>query len=176
MHPKILWPNNKKFAFTIFDDTDRANLKDIQSVYECLDELGFKTTKSAWVARGKYDHKDKGITCEDKTYLNWLLELKKNGVTSIAFVGPMEVGSLNVIGKGYVGIVILAKIKNEVFALKIRRSDSPRKKMNDEAKLLQIANKVNVGPKLIKFSKNFLKNMGKKIFFVAETSGRTGIV
>ena len=85
-----------------------------------------------------------------------LLELKKNGVTSIAFVGPMEVGSLNVIGKGYVGIVILAKIKNEVFALKIRRSDSPRKKMNDEAKLLQIANKVNVGPKLIKFSKNFL--------------------
>ena len=30
---KIRWPNNKKFAFTIFDDTDGANLKDNQLVY-----------------------------------------------------------------------------------------------------------------------------------------------
>ena len=35
MHQKILWPNNKKFAFTIFDDTDRANLADNQLVYKC---------------------------------------------------------------------------------------------------------------------------------------------
>ena len=51
MYPKISWPNNKQFAFTIFDDTDRANLKDIQSVYEFLDELDFKTTKSVWVKK-----------------------------------------------------------------------------------------------------------------------------
>ena len=76
MHPKILWPNNKKFAFTIFDDTDRANLKDIQSVYECLDELGFKTTKSVWVIKGNRPHESSGVTCDDKMYVNWLLGLK----------------------------------------------------------------------------------------------------
>ena len=43
MHRKINWPNNKKFAFTIFDDTDRSNLKDSQLIYNCLDNLGFKT-------------------------------------------------------------------------------------------------------------------------------------
>ena len=39
MYRKIIWPNNKKFAFTIFDDTDGANLKDNQLVYQYLDEL-----------------------------------------------------------------------------------------------------------------------------------------
>ena len=79
MHPKILWPNNKRFAFTIFDDTDRANLKDNQLVYRCLDELNFKTTKSTWVSKSNKSHEDSGITCEDKIYLKWLLELKNKG-------------------------------------------------------------------------------------------------
>ena len=78
---KIHWPNNKKFAFTIFDDTDGANLKDNQLVYGFLDELNFKTTKSVWVKRGIYTKKKyPGITCEDKAYLNWLLELKKKRI------------------------------------------------------------------------------------------------
>ena len=79
MQPKILWPNNKKFAFTIFDDTDRANLKDNQLIYQCLDELNFKTTKSVWMTKGKKPTKDSGVTCDDKIYLNWLLELKNKG-------------------------------------------------------------------------------------------------
>ena len=62
-----------------FDDTDRANLKNNQLVYQYLDKLGFKTTKSVWVTEGSPAHKDAGITCEDKTYLNWLLELKNKG-------------------------------------------------------------------------------------------------
>ena len=69
-----------------------------------------------------------------------LSELTKLGVTSVAFTGPIEIEGLNVVGKGDVGIVVLIKIKSNVFALKIRRTDSPRKKMDDEAKLLQIAN------------------------------------
>ena len=79
MHQKISWPNNKQFAFTIFDDTDRANLKDVQLVYQCLDELGFKTTKSVWVTKGNKPHESSGVTCDDKMYLNWLLELKNKG-------------------------------------------------------------------------------------------------
>ena len=79
MQPKIQWPNNKQFAFTIFDDTDRANLKDNQLVYQCLNELNFKTTKSVWMMKGKKPTKDSGVTCDDKIYLNWLLELKNKG-------------------------------------------------------------------------------------------------
>ena len=79
MHPKISWPNNKQFAFTIFDDTDRANLKDSQLIYKYLDELNFKTTKSIWITEGNQPHKDKGITCDNEIYLNWLLKLKNKG-------------------------------------------------------------------------------------------------
>ena len=77
---KIHWPNNKKFAFTIFDDTDGANLKDNQLVYDYLKNLGFKTTKSVWVKKGNFiEKKFQGITCEDKDYLTWLLKLKSEG-------------------------------------------------------------------------------------------------
>ena len=79
MHSKILWPNNKQFAFTIFDDTDRANLNDNQLVYQFLDELNFKTTKSVWVKEGNEPHEGHGITCDDEKYLKWLLELKNKG-------------------------------------------------------------------------------------------------
>lgn len=85
-----------------------------------------------------------------------LIELEKLGITSVSFNGPIEVDGVRIIGKGYVGVVILVKKKSKIFALKIRRTDSPRKTMRDEALLLQIANKTNVGPRLIQFSKNFL--------------------
>jgi len=79
MHKKILWPNNKSFAFTIFDDTDRANLKDNKLVYQFLDDLNFKTTKSVWVKNGVNLDNDAGITCDNQEYLNWLLALKEKG-------------------------------------------------------------------------------------------------
>ena len=71
MSLKISWPNNKKFAFTIFDDN--------QLVYQCLDELGFKTTKSVWIAKGNKTTDDSGISCDDKLYTDWLLKIKKKG-------------------------------------------------------------------------------------------------
>ena len=83
-------------------------------------------------------------------------ELKKLGITSVSFSGPIEINGVKIAGKGYVGVVVLVKKRNKVFALKIRRTDSPRKTMKDEAVLLQIANKVNVGPRLVQYSKNFL--------------------
>ena len=85
-----------------------------------------------------------------------LIELEKLGITSVSFNGPIEVDGVRIVGKGYVGVVILVKKKKKVFALKIRRTDSPRKTMKNEAFLLQIANGVNVGPRLIQYSKNFL--------------------
>jgi len=85
-----------------------------------------------------------------------LTELKKLEISHISFTGPLQIEKCNILGKGYVGMVVLAKQKNSIVALKIRRIDSPRKNMSNESKLLKIVNKINVGPKFIKNSKNFL--------------------
>jgi putative serine/threonine protein kinase len=103
-------------------------------------------------------------------------ELKNLRVEGIAFVGPMLIGRTCVLGKGYTGIVVLAKIGTKKVALKIRRTDSPRKSMADETALLKAANGVKVGPKLIASSKNFLVMEfldGKKIHdWVSEIRGK----
>ena len=83
-------------------------------------------------------------------------ELEKLKIKSISFTGQTTIDNLQILGKGYVGIVILAKKRNKIIALKIRRLDSQRSEMRSEAKLLRLANLVNVGPKLYDVSKNFL--------------------
>lgn len=83
-------------------------------------------------------------------------ELEKFKIKSISFTGQTTIGSLQILGKGYVGVVVLAKKRNNLVALKIRRLDSQRNEMQSEAKLLKLANTVNVGPKLYDASKNFL--------------------
>ena len=83
-------------------------------------------------------------------------ELKALGVESISFQGELQVGTISILGKGYVGVVVLGKIGRKKVAVKIRRNDSPRKNLKKEAELLGITNQTNVGPKLVNFSKNFL--------------------
>ena len=83
-------------------------------------------------------------------------ELGTLGVESISFQGELQVGTINILGKGYVGIVVLGKIGRKKVAVKIRRNDSPRKNLKKEAELLKIINKHKIGPKLITSSKNFL--------------------
>ena len=85
-----------------------------------------------------------------------IIELKKLGISQVSFTGPLQIEKCSILGKGYVGMVVLAKKSGKIVALKIRRIDSPRKNMSDEAKLLKIANEINIGPKFIKSSKNFL--------------------
>jgi len=85
-----------------------------------------------------------------------LAELKKLGISQVSFQGPTRIKTLDILGKGYVGIVVLAKKRGKIVALKIRRTDSQRKEMMREAQLLKLANKAGVGPKLIESSKNFV--------------------
>ncbi len=85
-----------------------------------------------------------------------IIELEKLKIRSISFTGQTTIGSLQILGKGYVGVVVLAKKGNTVVALKIRRLDSQRSEMKSEAKLMKLVNMVNVGPKLYDVSKNFL--------------------
>ena len=83
-------------------------------------------------------------------------ELEKLNIKSISLTGPTLLGKLAVLGKGYVGVVVLAKKGNKQIALKIRRTDSQRNEMKNEASLLKLVNSVNVGPKMFVASKNFL--------------------
>ncbi|MDE1724428.1 MAG: serine/threonine protein kinase [Thaumarchaeota archaeon] len=83
-------------------------------------------------------------------------ELKKLGISGILFEGPTILGNVHVLGKGYVGVVVIAKLGKKQVALKIRRTDSSRPEMKSEAKLLKIANKAGVGPKFVLASRNFM--------------------
>lgn len=83
-------------------------------------------------------------------------ELEKLKIKSISLTGPTSLGKLAILGKGYVGVVVLAKKNNKQVALKIRRTDSQRNNMKNESVLLKLVNSVNVGPKMIDVSKNFL--------------------
>ena len=85
-----------------------------------------------------------------------IAELEKLKINSISFTGTTTIGKLEILGKGYVGVVVLAKRGNKKVALKIRRLDSQRSEMKSEAKLLKLVNTVNVGPKLFDYSKNFV--------------------
>ena len=95
----------------------------------------------------------KGTKSQIKSRIKELVAL---GVESISFQGELQMGTINILGKGYVGIVVLGKIGSKKVAVKIRRNDSPRKNLKKEAELLKITNRSNVGPKLVGFSKNFL--------------------
>jgi len=83
-------------------------------------------------------------------------ELEKLKIKSVCLTGPTTIGNLAILGKGYVGVVVLVKRGNKEVALKIRRTDSQRKNMKNESILLKLVNSVKVGPKLIDVSKNFL--------------------
>jgi putative serine/threonine protein kinase len=85
-----------------------------------------------------------------------LRELKKLKITSIEFSGHKQILNLRVLGKGCVGIVVVARRKKKRVALKIRRTDADRKSMKREATLLRKANVIGVAPGLIDACKNFL--------------------
>jgi hypothetical protein len=84
----IHWPDGKRFAFTVFDDTDSATLENVRNVYALLGDLGFRTTKSCWVVHGDPKlGKFPGDTCDRPEYLQWLLELQAKGF-EIGWHGP----------------------------------------------------------------------------------------
>jgi putative serine/threonine protein kinase len=85
-----------------------------------------------------------------------LKELQKLNVTTLSFLGPKQLLNLQILGKGCVGLVVLACTNGKKTALKIRRVDADRTTMRHEAQMLKKANSTSVGPKLLAASKNFL--------------------
>ena len=75
----VTWPNNHQFAFTIFDDTDWATVANVKPIYDLLATLGMRTTKSTWIFAGGENPVNKGMTCEDPAYREWLFTLQAQG-------------------------------------------------------------------------------------------------
>ncbi|MGD6933574.1 MAG: serine/threonine protein kinase [Candidatus Bathyarchaeia archaeon] len=83
-------------------------------------------------------------------------ELRQLGVESVEFTGTGSAFTLQVLGKGFVGIVVVAYVDRKRFALKMRRVDGGREDFLHEAEMLQKANAVGVGPKFVAVTRNFL--------------------
>lgn len=85
-------------------------------------------------------------------------ELQNLGVTAVEFSGNASAFGIRVplLGKGFVGMVVIAHLNGQRVALKILRMDADRPDLLHEAKMLTKTNTVDVGPKLVGASKNFL--------------------
>ncbi len=85
-------------------------------------------------------------------------ELRSHGVSALEFSGSASIFGVTVpvLGKGFVGIVVIAHLNGERVAVKIRRVDADRADLLHEATMITKANIVNVAPKLVASSKNFL--------------------
>jgi len=84
----VIYPGEKEFIFSIFDDTDVATLENIRPIYEYLTELGILTTKSVWPLKwdGEYSDCKGSHTLKDKAYADYVKELANRGF-EIAFHG-----------------------------------------------------------------------------------------
>jgi hypothetical protein len=71
------WPEGKRFAFTVVDDTDLSTVENIAPVYRLLQECGMRTTKTVWV----YPSRDRftGDCLQDSDYLSFVKQLKADG-------------------------------------------------------------------------------------------------
>lgn len=89
---------------------------------------------------------------------NRLQEMRIHGITALEFSGTASLFGVQVpvLGKGFVGVVVIAYMNGQKVAVKIRRADADRADLLHEAHMLSKANSVNVAPKLIASSKNFL--------------------
>ena len=94
--------------------------------------------------------------CEQEELGRRLKELERLGVQTIEFTGEKNVFDVPVLGKGCVGVVVVAYTNSGRAALKIRRVDADRKGMFHEGEMLKRTNAIDVGPKLLEISENFL--------------------
>ena len=87
---------------------------------------------------------------------NRIEELRQLGVSAVEFVGKTNASNIPVLGKGYVGVVVVAYVNGQKVALKMRRIDADRADFKHEAEMLQKANAIGVGPKFMAISTNFM--------------------
>jgi hypothetical protein len=78
--PEVIWPDGKRFAVAIVDDTDSATMDNVPVVYRLLRDLGIRSTKTVWPLGGtRPPSGPTGTTCDDPSYLAWVKELAREG-------------------------------------------------------------------------------------------------
>jgi predicted Ser/Thr protein kinase len=83
-------------------------------------------------------------------------EMIELGVEELLFEGPHLVDNRRVLGKGHTAVVLKARLRGGPAALKVRRVDAKRPDMRGEARLLGVANRAGVGPRLFGVTENLL--------------------
>lgn len=116
--------------------------------------------KTLEISKDFYDEELLKILTYPKSDKNEMLkridELKSLNVKAIKLIGNKKINNLSILGKGCIGLLVIALMDNKEFALKIRRMDSSRESLENEWKMQKIANSIGVGPKVYAYSKNFL--------------------
>ncbi|MCW4051271.1 MAG: serine/threonine protein kinase [Candidatus Bathyarchaeota archaeon] len=109
---------------------------------------------------GTKDHKVEEYLCwpvyDQQVVSERISQLQSLGVEKVALGGPHVILGYPILGKGHVGIVLMAVWKGVEVALKARRTDADRDSMEKEAKFLEIANNAGVGPRLHAWSNDFI--------------------
>jgi len=75
------FPDGKLFAFTIIDDTDVATVENVKPMYDLLQALGMRVTKTVWPVRcpeGSHDF-SASQTLEDDAYREFVVDLQRRG-------------------------------------------------------------------------------------------------
>jgi len=86
------FPDGKRFAFTIIDDTDVATVANVGPIYRLLEQLGFRTTKTVWpldCPEGSPDF-DTSQTLADCSYREFVLDLQRRGFEIASHGATME--------------------------------------------------------------------------------------
>jgi len=86
------FPNGRRFAFTILDDTDDATFENIVPVYDRLRELGFRTTKTVWpldCPEGSQEY-FAAETLQRSEYLRYVQQLVADGFELASHGATME--------------------------------------------------------------------------------------
>jgi hypothetical protein len=84
----LTFPEGRRFAFTIMDDTDVATVENVKPIYRLLERLGFRTTKTVWPMACPEGSPafSSSETLEDPEYLEFVLDLQRRGF-EIAYHG-----------------------------------------------------------------------------------------
>jgi putative serine/threonine protein kinase len=83
-------------------------------------------------------------------------QLRSLQVEDVIFEGHAKVGRLGILGLGTVGIVVKAKARGTLCALKIRRTDANRPNMEEEVRITLLANRVGVGPEVFGHTRDMI--------------------
>jgi len=88
----MVFPNGKRFAFTILDDTDDSTVSNVAPVYALLRDIGMRTTKTVWPVACPEGSRlfFAGETLEDQGHLRFAHKLADAGFEIASHGATME--------------------------------------------------------------------------------------